>query len=138
MSLGTYPTTMGWKELRNSIEAGRTKDITMNRLQYLLTKLAEEASEVAQMSLKTQQFGLDEVYIDKSNRVRLHEELDDLLTVINLLNTEFGFGYMPNEEYVINKINKIAKYYQYSVDLGMVTIDFGAPNNENPNQEPKA
>jgi NTP pyrophosphatase (non-canonical NTP hydrolase) len=110
----------------------------MNRLQYLLTKLAEEASEVAQMSLKTQQFGLDEVYIDKSNRVRLHEELDDLLTVINLLNTEFGFGYMPNEEYVINKINKIAKYYQYSVDLGMVTIDFGAPNNENPNQEPKA
>ena len=56
----------------------------MNREQYLLGKLAEEGSEVAQMALKTQQFGLDEVYVDESNRQRLHGELNDLLTIVHL------------------------------------------------------
>ena len=32
----------------------------LTRYQYLLTKLAEEASEIAQIALKTQQFGADE------------------------------------------------------------------------------
>ncbi len=61
----------------------------MNRLQYLLTKLAEEAAEIAQISLKTQQFGLDERYNDGlSNKERCHQELDDLNGVIQLLNDE--------------------------------------------------
>lgn len=30
----------------------------MDRIQYLLSKIAEEASEIAQIALKTQQFGV--------------------------------------------------------------------------------
>lgn len=43
----------------------------MNREQYLLGKLAEEGSEVAQMALKTQQFGLDDVYIDEKQSSKI-------------------------------------------------------------------
>lgn len=102
----------------------------MNREQYLLGKLAEEGSEVAQMALKTQQFGLDEVYIDESNRQRLHGELNDLLTIVHLLNEEFNFQFSPSVSYAETKIKKIDKYYQYSVQLGRV-------ENEDQNQETK-
>ena len=92
----------------------------MNRLQFLLTKLAEEASEVAQIALKTQQFGLDEVYQVDSNKTRCHAEINDLLAVVYMLNAEFDFGFTPNEQSIIDKAEKVNKYYQYSVDLGMV------------------
>ena len=102
----------------------------MNREQYLLGKLAEEGSEVAQMALKTQQFGLDEVYIDESNRQRLHGELNDLLTIVYLLNEEFNFQFSLSNSYAETKIKKIDKYYQYSIQLGRV-------ENEDQNQETK-
>lgn len=52
----------------------------MNHLQHYLTKLAEEGSEVAQIALKTQQFGADEVMPGQplNNFERCHLELDDL------------------------------------------------------------
>ena len=52
----------------------------MNRLQYLLTKLAEEANEVGQIALKTQQFGVDEGMPGQpfTNAERTHQELNDL------------------------------------------------------------
>lgn len=102
----------------------------MTREQYLLGKLAEEASEIAQMALKTQQFGLDEVYIEESNRMRLHSELNDLLTIIHLLNEECQLNFHPDVSYADHKIKKIMKYYNYSMSLGRV-------ENENQNQEAK-
>lgn len=51
----------------------------MDKLQYLLTKLAEEGSEVAQIALKTQQFGPHEVMPGQplSNFQRCHHEIDE-------------------------------------------------------------
>lgn len=95
----------------------------MDRLQYLLCKLAEEAAEVSQIALKTQQFGLDEVYIDKSNKERCHMELNDLIGVIGLLNEEFNFNFVPSMEKVEAKQRKINEYYKYSVNCGMVKDD---------------
>lgn len=94
----------------------------MNRLQYLLTKLAEEASEVAQIALKTQQFGLDEIYPANgySNRDRCHQELDDFNGIIKMLNDEFNFNYFVNDYRVAVKADKVDKYYEYSRDLGMI------------------
>jgi hypothetical protein len=92
----------------------------MTRLQYLLVKLAEEASEVGQISLKTAQFGLDETYTDLSNKDRVHAELNDLLAIVELLNKEYNFNFIPNPEAHTRKVEKMEYYYNYSKKLGTV------------------
>lgn len=96
----------------------------MNNLQYLLGKLAEEAVEIAQMALKTQQFGLYEQDPTKvlNNKQRLHSEINDLIASIEQLNTECGFDYVIEREAVDAKIAKVKKYREYSVQLGMVKL----------------
>jgi hypothetical protein len=94
----------------------------LSKLQYLLTKLAEESSEVAQIALKTQQFGLDEVMPGQelTNFQRCWMELDDLRAVVELLNANHAFGYTPDYEQIEAKKAKIAKYVAYSIHLGLV------------------
>lgn len=84
--------------------------------------MAEEASEVAQIALKTQQFGFNEVYPGQplTNKERVHLELNDLIAVVAMLNTEFDFGFSPDEEQGLAKKNKVNKYYNLSVTLGEV------------------
>lgn len=94
----------------------------MNRLQLLLTKLAEEGSEIAQIALKTQQFGLHEVCPGQpfSNAERTHQEIDDLMAIVEMLNDEYGFGYEPSRERRDAKKIKVNKYAAYSAELGQV------------------
>jgi NTP pyrophosphatase (non-canonical NTP hydrolase) len=100
----------------------------MTRAQYLLTKLAEECVEVAQIALKAQQFGLTErrdtktgeVGVWPTNAERVHLELDDMLAIVNMLNTEFDFGYAPSYHHIADKIDKVNKYWTYSARLGQV------------------
>lgn len=94
----------------------------MNRVQYLLTKLAEEASEISQIALKTQQFGLDEKLPgqDLTNCDRIEMEFNDLLGVIELLNQEFGCNIRQDDVAIKAKGEKINKYYQYSIECGQV------------------
>lgn len=96
----------------------------MNRLQLLLTKLAEEAAEVAQISLKCQQFGLDETWSGTHlpNKIRLHDELDDLNGIIQMLNEEFELNYVRSQFNVEKKIQKVDKYCKYSQELGLVDV----------------
>lgn len=91
----------------------------MNKEQYLLLKLAEECTEVAQMCSKVIQFGLDEVYIDSTNRQRLHNEINDLFTILGMLNG-IGFDYTLDQNYAIEKREKVLKYFNISKDLGAV------------------
>jgi len=86
----------------------------MTRFELLLTKLSEECSEVSQIALKTQQFGKlssgpDHVY---NNKDRLHQELDDLLTIVDMLNEEFNLDYERNEGRAAIKKEKVNKYYK--------------------------
>lgn len=94
----------------------------MKRTQYLLNRLAGEAAEVAHIALKTQEFGMTEVCPDQpfTNAERIHQELDDKQAVIELLNGEANFGYVPNRERIEAKKKKIAKFYAKSVELGQV------------------
>ena len=94
----------------------------LNRQQYLLTKLAEEASEIAQIALKTQQFGMDEICPQppETNKQRIHKELNDLLGVVEMLNQECCFDYQPDDGEIAAKINKVNKYYGYSINCGQV------------------
>jgi len=95
----------------------------MNRQQYLLTKLAEEAAEVSQIALKSQVFGLSEVQpnTDVSNASRIYGELNDLLSIVKMLNDEFTdeFYFEPSEEAYNRKKEKVKYYYEYSKSLGL-------------------
>lgn len=95
----------------------------MTREQYLFTKLAEEASEVAKIALKTQQFGMGSEHPkkNKDNRTLCHEELTDLVAIVGMLNKETDFGWDPSEEAVLRKEEKVNKYYDICCGLGTVS-----------------
>ena len=93
--------------------------MSQTRLQYLLGKLAEEACEVAQMANKTKDFGFDEVYETDSNKQRLHSEINDMQTIIEMLNYEFQFEFIMNQSSMLKKVDKVNKYYEYSKSLGL-------------------
>jgi len=96
----------------------------MTKEQYYFTKLAEECSEVAQIALKTQQFGMLEKRQgqDLTNAERCHEELNDILAIVEVLNDAFGFGFTRNEGAIAAKKAKVLRYMKYSMDLGFVDI----------------
>lgn len=97
----------------------------MNRQQMLLGKLAEEAAEVAQIALKSQLFGLTErcVGLSFNNAERTHQELDDLMAIIEMLNEECGFGYVTSPQRIAEKKAKVNLYAVYAQSLG--TLDTG-------------
>lgn len=94
----------------------------MNREQYLLLKLGEEASEITQIVSKTSQFGMEEKHPDLlwNNKERVHQELNDLLGIVEMLNEECDLDYTPDEVAIQYKKKKVNKYYEYSKKLGKV------------------
>lgn len=94
----------------------------MNQLQHLLIKLAEEGAEVAQIALKTSQFGADEVMPGQplSNFQRCHQELDDLWAMVEMRNDRYQFNYTPSRDQIEAKKLKVQKFLGYSIHLGLV------------------
>lgn len=94
----------------------------MTRKEYLLLVLSEECNEVGQRVSKALRFGLDEKQQgqDLSNQDRLIQEFNDLITVMEMLNDEYFFDRIYNDEQQIAKRKKIEKYFDYSVELGIV------------------
>lgn len=60
------------------------KPITPKEAETLLI-MQEECGEVAQVISKAFRFGLDESWINKTNRQRLEQEIGDVLCMIDLL-----------------------------------------------------
>lgn len=104
----------------------------MNREQYLLCVLGEEASEVGQMASKNQRFGSQEIFPGQplTNAQRTHLEIDDLMAMVEMLNEEFSFGYLPSRDRIEAKKAKVNHYGKYSESLGLV--------NEVANESPKS
>lgn len=103
--------------------------------QYLLGKLAEEAAEIAQIALKAQQFGLDDVWekvAPLTVRDRLCGELDDLLAVAAMLNQDAGLQFVSDPARKMAKAAKVRRYAALSVELGqLVSVEARkAPANE--------
>lgn len=95
----------------------------LNLEQYLLAKLAEEASEIAQMALKSSYFGLDEVRQgqDLSNRQRLNSEIDDLFTILTFMSMYGVYQFeAANEKTAIAKKAKIDKFWDLATSRGNV------------------
>lgn len=99
----------------------------MNKRQFLLLKLAEECTEVAQRASKQIQFGAYEVQDTTShtsqytNAERTKQELIDLMCVWKML---VQAGEIPEftewelDEAYDNKKIKLQKYLDYSFTLG--------------------
>ncbi len=124
--------------------------------QHLLTKLAEEGSEISQIALKTVQFTMNEKREGQpfTNKERIHQEINDLLGVIRILNRDHNFQYVlpdmvndhngtmtefefidaraANNAAISAKEEKINKYKGYSQILG--TVEKPVDNVENPNK----
>lgn len=81
----------------------------MNRIELLLTCLAEEASEISQAASKMNRFSMHRLFPGRGNTNAqiAHLELDDLLAVVEMLNEEFGFGYEPNRDNIAAKKLKV-------------------------------
>ena len=94
----------------------------MDRKQYLLTKIAEEASEIAQIALKTQQFGMYSKHPGETtnNIENLHKEVTDLQAVFRMYCEEVQVDDTIHEFAIQDKISKVERYYQISKQLGEV------------------
>lgn len=115
--------------------------------QHMLTKLAEEGSEISQIALKSVQFKLEEKRPEQpyTNKERVIQEINDLMGVIRVLNKEHNFGYvLPdcvndhngllteqefinarefNNTAVFAKEEKLMRYKAYSQSIGTVEPD---------------
>lgn len=86
----------------------------MNETEHLLTVVAEECAEAAQVACKAIRFGLGDVKPGQNddNLRMLERELGDVLGAARLL------GLTIREEDVIAKIEKLKKYMDYARGLG--------------------
>lgn len=87
----------------------------MNRPEHLLACLAEECDEVGQRAMKALRFGLSEVQAGQnlSNAGRIAEELRDLMSVVQILETENILGFCwPTADEVEAKRAKIERYME--------------------------
>lgn len=105
----------------------------MTLVQYLLTKLAEECSEVAKEALKGAQFGTDSEYNGKTNGELIVSEFIDVMTILHMLEAwgDPGVG-SPLSALYYNRTEDLAKirarmpkvchHIVRSADLGKVEI----------------
>lgn len=93
----------------------------MKRSDHLLVILAEEASEIIKDATKALRFGMDDCnpVTKVSNQESLIAELNDLLAMVEMLQTE---GILPERVIdrikVENKKAKVEKYLLYSENVG--------------------
>jgi NTP pyrophosphatase (non-canonical NTP hydrolase) len=98
----------------------------MKKNQYLLLKLMEECAEISHIASKQIQFGKDSDNngkYEKTNRIRIKEELLDLLVVVRALQLEDQIPGWSHKEFVEAqkaKMEKMQKYLNASAKLGMM------------------
>lgn len=86
----------------------------MDRDQWILSKIAEEAAEIAQRAMKAQQFGFDEIQAgqSKNNLERLMDEIWDLNATVSLtLGKEM---YRPTPEHTKLRRKRMNQFLELS------------------------
>ena len=91
----------------------------MNKQEYLLTCLSEEAAEIIQAVGKAQRFGMDDDYYDESPKEAILREFIDLVAVIEMLfGEDIRTTILYSGEEIDAKKKKVLKYIEYSKDKG--------------------
>lgn len=117
----------------------------MNRVEYLLTKLAEECAEVAQRATKALCFGLDEIQPGQplNNRQRIEHELTDLTVILDMLIDAGALkdDPIPKEEFAMRRA-KVERFMEYSrkcgtlQDRGPSDVPPGAVSSRHESEQP--
>lgn len=94
----------------------------MNTQEYLLTHLAEEASEIVKDACKGLRFGLDDIDPNgdgTTNRERLINELNDMMAIVKRLELEkiIPEGWLSAEKMDVKSF-KIRRFEKYSEKRG--------------------
>ena len=92
----------------------------MTRQEHLLCIAAEECNEVAKELHKAMRFGLDDHYPGHpmTTRERIQQEFTDLFAMFQMLHREGLINAEINQGKMMEKINKVEKYLQYSKEVG--------------------
>ena len=98
----------------------------MNRVQHLLVRLAEEASELSQIALKTAQYGVHnkEPGQEATNLQKINAEFNDIIGVIRMLDQEAGLNISLDEQMISDKIDRVKYFRDISVSGGLVQNGF--------------
>ena len=90
----------------------------MNLHQHFLLKLIEECNEVSIEVSKIILFRADNVKPGEelTNLERCHKELDDLNAVIEVLNENHYFNYVPNMDNINSKKEKLREFLNKSIE----------------------
>lgn len=94
----------------------------MNKQEYLLTCLSEEAAEIIQAVGKAQRFGLDDDYNDESPRQVIEREFLDLVAVMDMIleNDHVEDLIQYSAEEIRAKQIKVKEFMKYSKDKGIL------------------
>ena len=93
----------------------------MDKIEYLLIKLGEEACEISLATSKALTFGLDDNYTEVSPAVRIAQEFNDFIAVIEMLEEEgVDFRYLYSDKQITAKKNKVKKFFRYSLKRGIL------------------
>ena len=91
----------------------------MNKQQYYLSKLAEEASELATIAIKCMQFGLEEVNPNtlEKNYEALQKEFTDVFACAALVadGSDGQFSIVPEQELIEAKWDRVEHYRKVSI-----------------------
>lgn len=95
----------------------------MTQQENALIKLMEECNEVAHRCSKALRFSLEEIQKDQllTNSARIRGEMAGLLAAYNKL-IELGALDWPTQHEVDDAVTKQAKYFEYSKQVGTVTL----------------
>lgn len=94
----------------------------MNKEQYLLVKLMEEAAEVQQAASKALRFGLENTdpVTGITNVDYLVSEIGDLYVAMNALESHAGISLYITNSILDAKLKKLEKFMRISAELGVI------------------
>ncbi len=94
----------------------------MTTTELLLITLMEECDETSQRVSKALRFGLNEVQPEQllNNSERIVYEFNDIMAVMEILLDHNIIDKIIDREAIELKKEKIYKYFNYSIDLGIV------------------
>jgi phosphoribosyl-ATP pyrophosphohydrolase len=98
----------------------------MNKQEYLLDQLMEEAAEVIQAASKAIRFGIFDLWEEKrkTNKEALIDEINDFYGVIKVLQEEGILPYDLNDaQKVSKKRNKVRQFMRYAKERGTLKED---------------
>lgn len=97
----------------------------MNKIEYLLTCLQEEAGEITQASSKCLRFGLNSPSraskTPRTNAEQVVAEINDAVAILELLSDEgFDIGHFLDPEQIMIKKERVHFYMQDSIRGGLL------------------